>query len=207
MTIQFPASEFDEWAKKYDSSILNNESFPFLGYKDLLAKIVVLAQPRIGLKVLDLGCGTGNLSLPLAQEGCEVWGTDFSKNMLAEARRKSSAVHWVEYDIRLPLTPELTRVYDCIVSTYTFHHFPLDEKIKIVKQLKTFLSDAGSIFIGDIAFTEPHFKDYWKARLSDEWEEEYYWVAAVDLPAFAAQGINIVFMQVTPYSGILHIRC
>lgn len=40
--------------------------------------------------VLDLGCGTGNHAIPLAQRGYEVFGVDRSEGMLAHARRKAT---------------------------------------------------------------------------------------------------------------------
>ena len=40
--------------------------------------------------VLDLGCGTGNHAIPLAQRGYEVVGVDRSTDMLARARQKAA---------------------------------------------------------------------------------------------------------------------
>jgi SAM-dependent methyltransferase len=45
---------------------------------------------RAGGAVLELGCGTGRLTLPLAREGFEVVGLDASAPMLAAARRKAA---------------------------------------------------------------------------------------------------------------------
>ena len=42
-----------------------------------------------GEHVLDLGCGTGDLSLILARSGAKVIGIDLSAGMLAEAQRKT----------------------------------------------------------------------------------------------------------------------
>ena len=39
--------------------------------------------------ILDLGCGTGNHSIPLARRGYKVHGVDLSKNMLAHAVEKT----------------------------------------------------------------------------------------------------------------------
>lgn len=47
---------------------------------------------RLGKKpesVIDLGCGTGNITIPLAKMGCSVIGVDISEEMLAEAQRKA----------------------------------------------------------------------------------------------------------------------
>lgn len=62
-----------------------------------------------GGPVLDLGCGTGRLSLALAQAGCAVTGVDASAAMLARARAAAEArglaLEWLEarwQDLALP---------------------------------------------------------------------------------------------------------
>jgi SAM-dependent methyltransferase len=44
-----------------------------------------------GLRILELGCGTGGHTLPLARMGHEIVGVDRSPAMLAAARRKAAA--------------------------------------------------------------------------------------------------------------------
>lgn len=46
---------------------------------------------RNAIEVLDIGCGTGFLSLEMAVRGHSVTGVDFAPAMLAEARRKATA--------------------------------------------------------------------------------------------------------------------
>lgn len=63
------------------------------------------AQARqYGDPVLELGCGTGRVAIPLASEGFRVTGIDNSEAMLREAGRKSVAanvdVQWLEADMR-----------------------------------------------------------------------------------------------------------
>jgi 2-polyprenyl-3-methyl-5-hydroxy-6-metoxy-1,4-benzoquinol methylase len=62
-----------------------------------------LAQ-TYGDPILEIMCGTGLISIPLAQEGYQVTGLDLAETMLAEARRKSEAagvaVEWVTGDVR-----------------------------------------------------------------------------------------------------------
>ncbi len=55
-----------------------------------------------GGPVLDIGCGTGRLAIPLAREGFAVTGVDLSEGMLARARALSAAlaIDWVRGDMR-----------------------------------------------------------------------------------------------------------
>jgi SAM-dependent methyltransferase len=46
------------------------------------------AAARLGSPVLDLGCATGRVAIPLARDGAEVWAVDRSPAMLAELRRR-----------------------------------------------------------------------------------------------------------------------
>jgi trans-aconitate 2-methyltransferase len=64
---------------------------------DLLERID-LTEPR---QLVDLGCGTGNVTERLAQRwpGARLTGVDSSPAMLAEARRRLPGVHWTEADL------------------------------------------------------------------------------------------------------------
>ncbi|HEX7343980.1 MAG TPA: class I SAM-dependent methyltransferase, partial [bacterium] len=57
-----------------------------------------------GDPVLELACGTGRITLPLAQKGYRVVGIDLSDSMLAVAKEKAAAqnleVKWVRGDVR-----------------------------------------------------------------------------------------------------------
>ena len=46
-------------------------------------------QLKRGAKVLDVACGTGNLSIPAAKAGCQVTGVDIATNLLEQARERA----------------------------------------------------------------------------------------------------------------------
>ncbi|WP_100839255.1 class I SAM-dependent methyltransferase [Kitasatospora fiedleri] len=59
---------------------------------------------RAGGPVLEVACGTGRLTLPIARAGVDITGLDVMPSMLARARRRSAAEHlpvtWLEQDCR-----------------------------------------------------------------------------------------------------------
>jgi SAM-dependent methyltransferase len=59
---------------------------------------------KVGHQVLELACGTGRLTIPIAQSGEEVVGLDLSASMLEHARAKSKQagveIEFVEGDCR-----------------------------------------------------------------------------------------------------------
>ena len=56
----------------------------------------------LGGPVLELGCGTGRMAIPLAQHGLKVTGLDLVPGMLAAARTKAGSlpIQWIEADVR-----------------------------------------------------------------------------------------------------------
>lgn len=72
----------------------------FLKDKDFFVEEAV----RLGGPVLEVACGTGRITIPIAQKGIEIVGLDISPGMLAQAKKKSIAeklkIEWVHADCR-----------------------------------------------------------------------------------------------------------
>ena len=62
---------------------------------------VVQHVPAQGAHIVDLGCGTGSVAIPLAERGYAVTGIDLSDTMLAVAAQKAerTSVQWLEQDM------------------------------------------------------------------------------------------------------------
>lgn len=82
-------AKFDGWANKYDQWFQTPRGALVYALEEDL--IMAMARPRAGEKALDVGCGTGNFTLALAERGLELYGLDASEKMLAVAARKLTA--------------------------------------------------------------------------------------------------------------------
>ena len=60
--------------------------------------LLELLGPRADERILDVGCGTGQLTAEIARSGARVTGLDSSPEMLAEARRNYPHLHFVQAD-------------------------------------------------------------------------------------------------------------
>ena len=105
-----------------------------------------------GKRLLDLGCGTGCISIPLAQRGYQVTGVDISEEMLAAAREKSRAlqldIDWRKQDlISLQLFDEAGNemVFDAAIATFdVFNHLTDPEDLQMLfHTLNPLLTDEG----------------------------------------------------------------
>lgn len=207
METQFPAAEFDDWAPGYDQDAASDRGFPFEGYASVLRTIVQSAALRPGDKVLDLGIGTGNLALLFAEMGCRVWGTDFSVEMLKIARVKIPSAILALSDVRADLPAYFPQQFQHIVSAYTFHHFPLAEKVELVQRLMNeHLALGGTLVIGDIAFSDAHAEEILQHSLGSDWEQEYYWLADETLAAFSSASITATFSPLSSCAGVFVFR-
>ena len=201
MTNIFPHEEFDDWAGSYDASV-SNDQFPFHGYRQVLKEVAALAELRAGMSVLELGTGTGNLAVVFARLGCELWCTDFSAPMLAQARKKLPDAHFLEHNLSTELPAEWQRPFDRIVSAYVFHHFELDEKVRILRGLLPRLAPGGRLVIGDIAFQNQAALDQVKAEAGEQWEDEFYWLVDKSISMLKKAGLRASYQQVSSCAGV-----
>ncbi len=106
-----------------------------------------------GLRVLDLGCGTGNLSLRVkrACPGAEVSGVDADPRMLAAAVAKAKRV-----GVGVTFTrgfaeslPFADGAFDRVVSSLFFHHLSPSQKVSSLREAGRVLAPGGAMHVAD----------------------------------------------------------
>ena len=176
---------FDLWADGYDQSVSQAEegnAYPFAGYRNVLGQIYDGIRRTKGSRILDIGFGTGTLTQKLYQDGYEVSGIDFSDKMIGLAQQAMPMANLIHHDFTLGLPEELEGAeFDCIVSTYAFHHLNDAEKVCFLHELLGHLSESGRIFIGDVAFETRIQLDQCRNQYESQWDDEEFYPVADEL--------------------------
>jgi ubiquinone/menaquinone biosynthesis C-methylase UbiE len=107
-----------------------------------------LAPPRSGIRVLDVGCGTGSDLQMYARVGGLVYGVDLSPAMLQVARKRLGA----SADLRLASALELPfedDFFDLVLSTYTLHEMTYRERAAAVWEMMRVVKIEGRVLLTD----------------------------------------------------------
>jgi len=123
--------------------------------------VAKVAGPKEGMKVLEIGCGTGtNLEL-FAEAGCEVAGIDLSPSMIDLAKKKLDD----RADLRLGDAAEMPfedNSFDLVLSFLTLHEMPPAVRAPVMKEIvRVAGADGKALFIdyyaGPIRFPKGWF--------------------------------------------------
>ena len=119
-------------------------------------KLVQQANIQPKMKVLDLGCGTGTLTLMLKQTypEAEIIGMDGDPQVLDIARDKSSGAN-IQWDEGLASSlPYPDSVFDRVVTSLVIHHLVTDDKRRAFNEIHRVLKPYGELHVLD--FGAPH---------------------------------------------------
>ena len=176
---------FNLWADGYDQSVgLSDEdgTYPFAGYKQILNEIYNRVLTGKGNKVLDIGFGTGTLTAKLYEQGCNIWGQDFSERMIELAKQKMPKAKLYQGDFTHGLVEELKQNrYDAIIATYSLHHLTDEQKVSLIGNLLPLLNDGGCLYIGDVAFATRAELERCRDLIGDGWDGEEIYFAVDEL--------------------------
>jgi len=119
-------------------------------------KLVEQANIQSQMKVLDLGCGTGTLTLMLkrAHPEAQITGLDGDPQVLAIARDKSRGTD-IQWDEGLASSlPYPDSTFDRVVTSLVIHHLVTDDKRRAFKEVYRVLKPHGELHVLD--FGAPH---------------------------------------------------
>lgn len=135
---------YGEFAEVYD---LLTENVPYDEISEYYTKI--LQSITSGKRLLDMGCGTGNLTVRLADEkGYSVIGQDASPEMLSIAATKSENVTWICQNMA---ETDIGEEVDCVISTLdSLNHLPNAEELRKCISAAAVSLKKGGAFVFDM---------------------------------------------------------
>lgn len=195
---------FDLWSDEYDKTVGASDAkntYPFAGYNEIFENIYRTVMERRNPIILDIGIGTGTLSAKLYENGCTIYGQDFSAKMITIAKEKMPNAHLFQADFSQGLAePLLKKSYDFILATYSLHHLDDARKASFLASLLELLNKGGMIMIGDVMFETREDMEHCKQQSKDTWDnEEIYFVIEELRETFP----NLYFHKISYCSGII----
>jgi ubiquinone/menaquinone biosynthesis C-methylase UbiE len=156
MTRDDVAVVYDKWAKWYDedAEFGVNPSTSMEGNS-----LLTLLRPSRRDSVLELGCGTGRLTIPIARKCRRIVAIDRSDSMLEVARAKSKEVSNIEFkklDIAKRRLPFPSASFEKAISPLVLNHI---ENIRsLFKEISRVLKPRGIFVFDDIMPDSTYFK-------------------------------------------------
>jgi ubiquinone/menaquinone biosynthesis C-methylase UbiE len=128
-------------ATKYDA--LNTALFwPSGGSRRLRQRLVDALDVRAGHRVLDLGCGTGQVTARLVAAGADVVAVDALPDMLAGARRRAPGATLIQGNV---IEADVGGPYDRVVLSFLLHNFDADGRARLLRRAGAALAPGGRI--------------------------------------------------------------
>ena len=143
--------------KKYQRGI----HFLTLGRIARIHRRIAREFVRPGMRVLEIGCGTGSLCVQMAQQGAQVTGIDLSPQMLGEASQQIMKSDVAErISLKLMDAAMVGEVFppgqfDLIVASFSLSEMPRAQQQYLLLACRDLLAEGGKLLIADEVRPKP----------------------------------------------------
>lgn len=150
---------FNKEAEAFDEQVQKN--IPC--YNEMLTALInAIPDNKKNPKILDLGCGTGNITQKVLTRfpDAKVTCLDLSENMIEIAKDKLSDYEKIEYIVGDFTQMQIETKYDVILSSLALHHIPNDEeKESMYKDIYEALEKDGVFYNADVIKANSNYNE------------------------------------------------
>ena len=137
------------WSSYFDQAYLTEYEplFDLVRDREEIARLIDVLGLPAGVRILDLACGQGRHAHLLAEAGYDVDGVDYSREILAHAKRRGTGRHlrYTRADMR-NLPARWTGRFDAVVNLFTSFGFFADpaDDARVVAEIARVLAPGGT---------------------------------------------------------------
>jgi len=155
-------NEFSQTGVNYSQAEVienyDNEHTKFRDYKKESLQIIKDLELTKEAVVLDMGCGSGGLTIEFAKYYKKVYAIDVSPGMISLCKKKAveNSLNNIEAECAGFLTYNHTGAkLDGVISTVALHHLPDFWKLIALRRINNLLKPNGKFFLIDVVFSFP----------------------------------------------------
>lgn len=137
----FNSTGFDRWRRIYGDGEVNKVQLDIRnGHQQTVDTVIGWLSSDgnlAGLSICDAGCGVGSLSIPLAEAGAKVYGSDISEKMVGEAKNRAQEVLGNNSNLTFGVQDleTLTGKYHTVICLDVLIHYPQDKAAEMIQHL------------------------------------------------------------------------
>jgi demethylmenaquinone methyltransferase/2-methoxy-6-polyprenyl-1,4-benzoquinol methylase len=167
--------EYYEYISKFASGLAKVYAIADFLAKSTRNKVVAMASPKRGSRILDVATGTGELVFAFAKKGLCATGIDLSKDMLRIAR-KNNKYEKANFEIAdAASTPFKRNLFDVSCISLTLHDMPFRIREKVLREMVRITKLQGTIIIVDYApLPKNRILRFLAYQITKLYETEYY---------------------------------
>jgi SAM-dependent methyltransferase len=140
---QHPSARYDDRAQRY-ADAFQDETLPkFPVDRNMIRMLVDLLGQRP--RVLDAGCGAGQVTKMLRNCGCDAVGVDAAEKLIDLARAAYPGLAFTVGDLRALPYPD--KGFDALVARFSIIHTPPDEVATVVAEFARVVRPSGCLLV------------------------------------------------------------
>jgi magnesium-protoporphyrin O-methyltransferase len=137
----FNSTGFDRWRRIYGEGDVNKVQRDIRkGHQQTIDTVLSWLQDEddvAGMTLCDAGCGTGSLSIPLAEMGAKVYASDISEKMVGEAKDRAAHLKDQAPTFAVQDLESLSGSYHTVICLDVLIHYPQDKAADMIQHLSS----------------------------------------------------------------------